>query len=216
MSTGFAHDPSPRKRVAAVFDFDGTLSRGTSGIRFYRHLLGSAGCLWLLLRHLPSAVGYGLRIRHEACLERFTRRVFRGRSAAAVRQAAETFARDAMPRHLLPSGMARLAAHRDRGHRCIVVSRAYLWCLEPWARAHGITEVLGTRLEIGPDGRLTGRLTEPSCDGEFKRTRLLALLGDRPSWEIHAYGDSPGDRAMLAEADVAFLRRGRDFRPWRN
>ncbi len=210
-----SNSPSP-KPVAAVFDFDGTLSRGTSGIRFYRHLLGSGATLRMLLGNLPAVLGYFLRYRDEACLERFNRRVFQGRLAADVQRAAGEFARDSMPPFLIPGPMARLEAHRSRGDRCILVSRAYTWYLEPWARTRGITDVIGTNLEIGPDGRLTGRMTEPSCDSEHKRTRLLALLGARDRWEIHAYGDSAGDHAMLAAADLAFIRHGRDFRPWRN
>jgi phosphatidylglycerophosphatase C len=202
--------------VAAVFDFDGTLSRGTSGIRFYRHLLGSARCLRMLVGNLPAALGYALRWHDEACLERFNHYVFKGRPADEVRRAAAAFARDSIPRFLIPGALARLEAHRSRGDRCILVSRAYTWCLDPWARTVGITDVIGTNLEIGPDGRLTGRMTEPSCDAAHKRTRLLALLGARERWEIHAYGDSAGDHAMLAAADFAFIRHGRDFRAWRN
>lgn len=207
--------PLTTKPVVAVFDFDGTLSAGTCGLRFFRHLLGPGGAAWMALRHLPSAGCYWLRYRHEESLGRFNHHVFRGRKAEEVIRAGEHFARDSMPRHLLPAGMARLRAHRERGDRCVIVSRAYAWCLEPWARALGVHEVIGTQLEIGTDGRLTGRMAEPSCDGEHKRTRLLQLLGERDAWEVHAYGDSAGDHAMFAEADYAFIRRGREFRPWR-
>jgi phosphatidylglycerophosphatase C len=202
------------RRVVAVFDFDGTLSTGTSGLRFFRQLLGSAGVAWMVVRHLPSAVAYGLRYRHEECLDRFNHYVFRGRRADEVIRVAGDFARHAMPRELLPAGMARLRAHQARGDRCVIVSRAYAWCLEPWARTVGVTEVIGTRLEVGPDGRLTGRMLEPSCDGEHKRARLLALLGARDRWEVHVYGDSAGDHAMFDEADRAFVRRGDGFLPW--
>lgn len=207
-------DSSPPKPVVAVFDFDGTLSAGTSGIRFFRQLLGPPASAWMAIRHWPSAVAYGLRYRHEESLDRFNHHVFRGRPADDVIRAAREFARESMPRYLLPAGMARLRAHRARGDRCVIVSRAYTWCLEPWALPLGITEVLGTILEVGTDGRLTGRMTGPSCDGEQKPARLLALLGARDQWEIHAYGDSAGDHALFAMADRAFVRRGNEFVPW--
>jgi phosphatidylglycerophosphatase C len=201
--------------VVAAFDFDGTLSAGTSGIRFFREVLGTRRVLWMGLRHGRAALHYAFRHRDEESLELFTRYVFRGRSAAAVQAAALRFARDVVPQHLLPAGLERLRAHLARGDRCAIVSRGYAWCIEPWAAALGIHDVLATELEIGADGRLTGRMRAPSCDGEQKRSRLLALLGDREKWELHAYGDSPGDTPMLALADRAYLRRGDTFVPWR-
>lgn len=211
---GMPPPSTPAKPIAAVFDFDGTLSRGTSGIRFFRQLLGAPRVVWMIICHLPAAIGYRVGYRDEESLERFNHLVFRGRQADEVRRAAELFARQRLPCDLLPDGMAKLEAHRARGDRIIIVSRGYTWCLEPWARTLGITDVLGTNLEVGPDGRLTGRMTEPSCNGEHKRTRLLALLGSRHQWEVHAYGDSAGDHAMFAAADHAFIRRSGGFERW--
>lgn len=203
------------KPVAAAFDFDGTLGAGVSGLRFFRQLLGPAGNAWFWATHLRALARYGRRDRHEASLDIINRSVFAGRRAEDVALAAEEFARDELPRHLLPAGMVRLRDHLARGHRCILVTRGYELYLTPWARALGIRDVLATRLATGADGRLTGAMPEPSCDGEHKRTRLLARLGDRAAWELHAYGDGPGDFALLAEADCAFLRVGEIFRPWK-
>jgi phosphoserine phosphatase len=44
---------------------------------------------------------------------------------------------------------------------------------------------------------------------------LLDLLGPDDDWELHAYGDGPGDYAMLGAAHHAYLRDGDDFSPWR-
>lgn len=203
------------RQVVAAFDFDGTLSRGTSGMRFYRRVAGRGRFARGVVRFLPYLVGYFARIGDEHSFNRFNRHLFRGRDAAEVRHIAAAFAADTLPRHLLPVGMARLHAHRARGDRCVIVSRGFAWCIEPWALTLGIRDVLATRLEVGPDGRLTGEMCEPSCDRERKRTRLLALLGERANWEIYAYGDSAGDHAMLRAADHAFLLRGEMFAPWR-
>jgi len=78
----------------------------------------------------------------------------------------------------------------------------------------GVTNVLATRLSVGADGRLTGEMPEPSCDSAAKRERLLALLGPRESYELHAYGDSPGDHEMLAAADHAWMRGPGGFVHW--
>lgn len=168
----------------------------------------------MALRHFRSAMNYMRRHRDEEYLNRFNEVAFRGRDAAEVRRLADAFARDTLPRFLLPPGLNLLRTHLQRGDRCVIVSRGFAWCIEPWARTLGIRDVIATQLEVGPDGRLTGRMIEPSCDREHKRTRLLNLLGGRERWEIHAYGDSVGDVDMFRVADHAFVRRGETFQRW--
>lgn len=203
------------KRVVAAFDFDGTLSQGVSGIRFYGYLLGPFRSVWMAVRHCIDAFCFTFRLGHEASMNRCNRHVFRGRRAEDVQRAAEHFSEHILPRYLLPEGMARLQAHLDRGDRCVIVTRGFAWCVTPWARKIGVHDIIASHLEITPDGVLTGQLTEVSCDSEQKRVRLLNLLGDRSQWEVHAYGDSVGDHAMFETADHAYIRRGEKFVPWR-
>ena len=65
--------------------------------------------------------------------------------------------------------------------------------------------MLATRLAVGADGRLTGELDGANCRGPEKVRRLHEWLdtahGGRSAVEVVAYGDSPGDREMLADAD---------------
>jgi len=201
--------------VVAAFDFDGTLSEGVSGLRFFHQVVGTPRYAWFWVRRLPSLFAYGRRWRHEESLDRINRHIFRGLPVAEVAAAADYYWRHTLPRYLAPECMARLHAHLARGDRCVIVSRGYELYLHPWARSLGIGDVISTRLEVGPDGRLTGAMPEPSCDGEHKPARLLRLLGPRENYELYAYGDGPGDFALLAAADCAFVRHGRGFKPWR-
>src|SRR5581483_9290555 len=72
----------------------------------------------------------------------------------------------------------------------------------------GFDAVLGTRLEIDGDGRLTGRLDGPNCRGPEKVERLRAWLGGDGDVTVHAYGDSAGDRQLWEFADHAYRVRG--------
>ncbi len=78
--------------------------------------------------------------------------------------------------------------------------------LEPLGHRLGLTSVLATALEEGPDGRLTGDLVGANVRGPEKVRRLREWLGDGDV-EIWAYGDSAGDRELLAEADHPLLVR---------
>ena len=65
--------------------------------------------------------------------------------------------------------------------------------------------VLGTQVEV-EQGRLTGRFLTPNCYGQEKVNRILEEYPDRKSYHLTAYGDSRGDRELLAFADEAHYK----------
>ena len=66
--------------------------------------------------------------------------------------------------------------HRQAGHRVVIVSASPTVYLDAAGRRLGVDAVLATELEVGADGRLTGRLAGPNCRGEEKVKRLQAWL----------------------------------------
>ena len=66
-------------------------------------------------------------------------------------------------------------------------------------------KVLGTQVEV-KDGCLTGRFLTKNCYGQEKVNRLLAVCPDRETYHLTAYGDSRGDKELLAFADVAHYK----------
>ena len=95
--------------------------------------------------------------------------------------------------------------HQQEGHRVVVVSAMFKLVLQDWCAANHV-ELLATGLETKKD-RLTGNFSTKNCYGEEKadRVRKAGLLYSNPY--IYAYGDSEGDKALLALADEAFYRR---------
>ena len=70
--------------------------------------------------------------------------------------------------------------------------------------------VLGTQVETDKDRRLTGRFLSNNCYGAEKVERLCKLLPElrthRSDYFIEAFGDSRGDRELLAFADKAHYK----------
>ena len=196
------------RRVAA-FDFDGTMVPGDSLIPFVWRSAGPARFLRAALRHGPrilAATGLKMGSR-DAAKEAFLRSTFRGRSLAGVRKDAEAFAAVVEAR-IDPASLARVAWHRDQGHELVLVSASLELYLEPLARKLGFDAVLASRLVVDDDV-LTGDLDGPNVRAHEKVVRLRRWLGgDR--CELWAYGDSDGDRELLALADHGFRvpRRG--------
>lgn len=201
-------------RPVALFDFDGTLTRYDTLGPFVAAVIGPARFAIGVAVCLPSLIGLGIGLaRNDRVKERVFRHALAGRRIDDLAEAGRAFARDEIPRRLRADTMAILARHRAEGRRLILVSASLDLYLEPWAATAGFDEVLATRLAVGPDGRVDGRLDGANCHGEEKVRRIRAVFdrdGGRPE-HVVAYGDSAGDLPMLRFADEGWRVRGTRF-----
>ena len=126
-----------------------------------------------------------------------------GQAAARVAEIGAAFGADPGRPHP-PDMTERMAWHDEQGHRRVLVSASLAVYLEPFGRLTGFDHVIATRLETDGDGLLTGRLDGPNVRADQKALRLAEVLGSGPV-EVWAYGDSAGDREMLAMADHPVL-----------
>ena len=123
-----------------------------------------------------------------------------GRDAADLDDTARTFAADVVARHLRAEAIERADWHRTQGHRLVIVSASLACYLRPIAQHLRFDAVLATELEVGTDGRLTGRMDGENVRGPEKARRLDAWIarecpGTSPF--VWAYGDSSGDTRAL-------------------
>jgi phosphatidylglycerophosphatase C len=198
-------------RTVAAFDFDGTLSSRDNFLRFVRLAAGTAATAGALAAAAPTALAARRDpARRDMAKAIVLRRTLRGHPADALRDLGARFARTVVAAHLHPEVADRLEAHRRAGHELVIVSASLVCYLEPAAAALGVPTVLATDLAVGPDGRCTGELAGPNVRGPEKAARLDAWLGGAPA-RVWAYGDSAGDRELLARADhpCRVDRRGR-------
>ena len=204
------------ERVVAVFDFDKTLSTRDNVIPFIRAAVGRARLAWTMLAISPRLVAAALDDgRRDAAKVALVRRTLTGYDAGRLDEVADRFAADVVARHLRPDVVERVGWHRDQGHELVVVSASFASYLAPIATELGFAAVLATELAVGDDGRLTGELARPNVRGPEKVRRLDEWLrrDGRPAF-VWAYGDSSGDRELLARADrgITVGRRARAAR----
>ena len=95
-----------------------------------------------------------------------------------------------------------LRQHQTKGHTVCVVTASIDEWVRPICKRLCVNTVLATRIEVSPDGRLTGRFLTPNCYGTQKVVRLLDTFPHRQSYKLYAYGDSRGDNELLAFADI--------------
>ena len=188
---------APRPGVAA-FDFDGTLVGGDSLLPFLRLLLGRRAptAFATAAPAMAGAYRHGGRDASKAAL---LSRVLAGVPAAQVEELGRPYGRR-LAQRVRPAMADRLEGHRRSGHRLVLVSASLGCYLDHFAAEVGFGDVIATRLEVGAGGVLTGRLLGANVRGEEKAARLRELIGGA-AVELWAYGNSDGDRAMLAMAD---------------
>ena len=196
-------------RTVAAFDFDGTITRSDTLVPFLRRSAGGArtarALTALSLRITASIAGVGSR---DAAKEQLLRRLLAGQPVSALEEVAEAFADNLVAHRLRPETLGRIQHHHAAGHELVVVSASPELYVAPVARRLGFAAALGTRLEVGPDGCLTGQLVGRNCRGPEKVRRLTEWLGDE-ACAVVAYGDSRGDRELLAFAGEGAVRMRR-------
>lgn len=198
---------SQRVTVAA-FDFDGTLTTRDTLLPFLQFVAGTGKTCRELIPLIPSLLAYGCGlIERQEIKERVLTRFLSDYSFEELCGLGSEFADKLLASYLKKDGMQRLQWHLDEGHRCVLVSAAIDIYLKPWGKQTGFHDVICSRCAVDGHGRLTGLLEQENCWGEEKVKRLTTMLGQRENYVLYAYGDSRGDRELLALADYAFYRK---------
>ena len=194
------------KKEIYAFDFDGTLTRRDSFIAFLCHARQTRRVVAWLALHAPllAAAKLGLYPAGKA-KERVFAHFFAGTSERDYEECGMAFA--ARNRALLrPAGIRAVGKAVEDGATVLIVSASQRQWVAPFFAEYGsAVTVVATEPEIR-NGRLTGRFATPNCKGAEKVRRILGLFPDRESYRLTSFGDSRGDREMLAMADEAHYK----------
>ncbi len=186
--------------VAAIFDVDGTLV-GSNVVSYYA---------WLRLRELPPAkrplwlASFLPKIPYYWALDKVSRahfnRAFYKNYAGWKPERARRLGRESFEgftlQRIFPEALARLRAHKEAGHRVVLLSGALDFLLEPMKDL--ADDVLCASLEE-ENGAYTGELAGAPVAGDA-RARMLASFARRRKVDLsrsYAYADSISDLPML-------------------
>ena len=192
--------------TVAAFDVDGTVTDRDCVVPFMRMVTGARRVVPRLAarpdRLLPAVAKRDRdRIKALAAVA-----AFRGHRVDDLTEQGARFARTVHDSWLRGDTLDALHAHQAAGDRVVLVSASFEVYLRPLGELLGVDEVLATRLEVA-DGVATGSLEGQNCRGPEKVRRLHAWIDDefggRTNVRVVAYGDSAGDRDLLADADEA-------------
>ncbi|MCH5219410.1 MAG: phosphoserine phosphatase SerB [Muribaculaceae bacterium] len=179
-----------RSRRLVCFDMDSTLI----GTEVIDELADRAG------------VGEQVRAITEAAMrgeidfkESFTRRValLKGLDVSVMKEIAEN-----LP---ITEGVERLMTVLKRsGYKTAILSGGFTYFGEYLKQRFGIDYVYANELEVGPDGKLTGRYLGDIVDGERKKEllKIIAQVENINIAQTIAVGDGANDLPMLSTAGL--------------
>ena len=184
-------------RLVAAFDFDGTITYRDTLVPFLRGVAGLPRFTGAFLAGLPALAKGDRRAAYKAAV---LRRVLAGRRADDLHATAARYG-ERLPEQFRPEIVERIRWHQDEGHEVVIVSASLRAYLDPVVDHLGLDGVCAVELEEDHEGRLTGAIVGPNCRGHQKVVRLTEWLGGQTPERLWAYGNSSGDRELLAAAD---------------
>ncbi|MBS1602540.1 MAG: haloacid dehalogenase-like hydrolase [Bacteroidetes bacterium] len=196
------------KRIA-FFDFDGTITTKDTLLEFIRYDKG-APLFWLgFLLSAPWILAYKLKvISNQKGKERVLSFFFKNRPLDDFQASCDRFSSEMLPGLLRPKALDELKKLKELGAEIVIVSASPSNWIRKWADSIGAS-LIATHLSVTTKkGRtvLTGSIEGANCHGREKVRRIQLNHQLDEYTEIYAYGDSSGDRPMLALGKIAFYK----------
>ena len=201
------------KKKIYCFDFDGTLTTSDTLLEFIKYAKGRGCFLMVFLMYSPLLVLMKLHLYPNwKAKQQIFAHLFAGMRIEKFDALCHGFAEE--NQHLLrPKGITLMHEALVAGAQVFIVSASIDNWVRPFFDIRNLkgVQVLGTQIEV-EDGKLTGRFKSNNCYGKEKVHRIAEVLKsfERSEYEIEAFGDSRGDKEMLAFADKGHFKPFRE------
>jgi HAD superfamily hydrolase (TIGR01490 family) len=192
-------------RVIAFFDFDGTVTRKDSLLEFIKYSKGSFSFYFGFALHAPILVAYKLQlISNHRAKEIMLGYYFGKMPVEEFNRQCEKFTAEVLPSLMRAKALKEIDRFKQIGAEVVIVSASPENWLSYWCEHSGL-KCLATRMDIA-ENKITGRIKGRNCHGQEKVRRIKEAYDLDTFSSVYCYGDTSGDRAMLALADVKFYK----------
>ena len=192
-------------KIIAIFDFDGTITHKSTTLSFLRYVLGYKYYLKLIIL-TPVLLLYIFKIFNIDQLNYYLCRIcLKKYHQKELLEKSNLFVHAKLNKFVKAGALKKIREHKSKGHFCILATSAYDVYIKEWGKVHNFDEIVCTKLEFDSHGYATGKICGKSCNGKEKLTQILRVIGNEEV-VTHAYGDSVGDKEMLAFANYPYYR----------
>lgn len=192
----------------AFFDFDGTITHKDTLLEFIRFAKGDMAFYAGFFLYSPFLVAYKLKvISNHAAKQLILRHFFGNMPLSEFNAICQEFAVKVIPGMVRHKALHELEELKNKNFTIVIVSASAENWVALWAEKMGFRHI-ATRLETHSD-TITGRILGRNCFGEEKVSRIRNEYNLAAYSKIYCYGDTSGDKPMLA------LGTNRFFKPFR-
>lgn len=189
-----------KKKVIAAFDFDGTITTKDTLFDFIRSYFGTFKLVLGIVILSPILILYKIGfIKNYRAKEILISYFLKNKDFNEFTQKCNLYSQR-INLIVRPKVLQKIQWHIQQKHKVIIVSASVKDWIQPWANENGISEVIGTEIQI-QEGKITGKFSTKNCYGQEKVNRLKEVYPNREEYTLYAYGDSRGDQELLAFAD---------------
>ena len=189
------------KRCIAVFDLDGTLTTKDTLLEFIKFACGVPRLYWGFLLFCPILILMKLHLfPNWKAKQMIFSHFFKGWEYNDFKAKGQLFANE-IEKMENRKMLEKLNGHLNHSDVVYVISASIFEWVQPWCEKIGVSRVLATQIEVDANGIISGRFATKNCYGKEKVRRLLEVEPERRSYILYAYGDSRGDKEMIAFSD---------------
>jgi HAD superfamily hydrolase (TIGR01490 family) len=192
-------------RRIAFFDFDGTITDRDTLLEIFKYKHGNFKFWFGFLLHTPVLVAYRLKIvSNQSAKEQMLRFFFGNMPIAQFRAQCVAFSKNKLSHLTRPKALDEIKKLQEAGTEVVIVSASAQDWIKDWCLEIGVS-LIATHLEV-KDSKVTGKIEGRNCHGEEKVRRIQAAYNLTEYNEIYCYGDSKGDKPMLALGTISFYK----------
>ncbi len=198
-----------QEKTLVLFDFDGTITNKDSFLAFIKFTHGKARFYAGFFLLFPFLLLYKIGvITNQKAKELVLSLFYKNKPISYLEERGNLFASQVLPACIRPKALEKIKEYQEKGYTIVVVSASIKEWLSAWCKTHNL-QLISTELAT-KEGKITGKLSTPNCFGAEKVTRIRSEISLTNFSHIIAFGDSSGDKEMLALAQEAH------FKPFRN
>lgn len=189
----------------AFFDFDGTITTKDSLLKFIKYCKGATAFYIGFALHAPVLAAYKLNIISNQRAKEIILHYFFGKMDIDVfTQCCVSFSKQIIPSLIRPKALQEINKLKAAGAEVVIVSASPEYWLQGWCDSVG-AKCIATRL-LTKGNKITGKIDGVNCYGEEKVNRIKKKYDLNTFSSVYCYGDTPGDRPMLALGTIRFYK----------
>jgi len=196
-----------KNKVIAIFDFDGTITKGDTFLPFLFYSFGAWKTLCCLIITFPYLLAYTFNlVSNHYAKEKMIKFLFNNLNTEKLKLITEKFIEKKLDGYLRKNVIERLKWHQKQNHITVLISASLDIYIEPWAKRFNFSFVESTKLETN-ENIYTGKIKGNNCYGIEKVCRLENIFkGKLRKYETYGYGDSSGDKFFINLCDFKYFK----------